>query len=105
MNKIYELDIQERHLSTVSAYFTSLLWLMLQKTWMEIGGFLDNCGEDASGAWGFVLHSYLCRAAGVKSSGLLRECLNKQSFQSFPNVLTGISTGNVIRLATIKLFW
>lgn len=50
MNKIYELDIQERHLSTVSAYFTSLLWLMLQKTWMEIGGFLDNCGEDASGA-------------------------------------------------------
>lgn len=50
MNKISEPDVQERHLSTVSAYFTSLLWLMSQKPWEEAGGFLGDCGEDASGA-------------------------------------------------------
>lgn len=44
------------------------------------------------------LHSYLCRAADVESAGLLRECVNKQSCQSFPSVLTGISTGSIIRL-------
>lgn len=77
----------------------SLLCLMLQKTRVEIRGFLR---------WwvaGRGHCSHLCRAAKVKHPGLLREGMNSYRAACLLHFLNGKSAGNINRLATIKLFW
>lgn len=87
----------------MSACFTCVLYLILQKTRVVIGGLFRLQGKVLLECE-IGLQSYCYRAATVKCFGLLRDCTNEQSCQSFPSFLTSVSTGNIIILATVKLF-
>lgn len=53
-SKMGEAGIKERGISTVSACFTCVLYLILQKTRVVIGGLFRLQGKGALGVWNWI---------------------------------------------------